>query len=79
MILTTESKSVYEFDPHNNRIRRLSGEHAPTDRQPKDGEWKTYQDLLCPVRVGNPLIIVWNYDNGVAKSTATSVVISIEE
>lgn len=54
----TETGSMYEVDYENSRIRRLSGVKDPTSRQGKDGEWRTYQDLI--LKKGSNCFIFWD-------------------
>jgi hypothetical protein len=70
MIISTEN-STYELDEPNKRVRRLNGIENPTPRQGRDGEWRDYETITEPV-IGNRLLIVWEFENGVAKSTQTS-------
>lgn len=77
----TATGSVYQIDTPNKRIRRLYGSHSPTQRQGKDGEWKTF------VRVGNlqinrPCMITWRTlpaEGGyvLEQATWTTVVVEI--
>jgi hypothetical protein len=77
MIFTTESGSNYELDLERQRIRRLSGSRPSTNRQGSDGEWKEFFSISVPT-IGQELIIVWSLDdNGTAKSTLTSPLVSL--
>lgn len=74
----TQTKSVYEIDADNKRIRRLQGVKDATARQGKDGDWRTYRDISP--RADGGLIIVWavvNNDDGeiVFQTTQTSPVV----
>lgn len=72
IIVHTESGSIYEFDHQNKRVRRLHGERPATSYQGDDGEWKNY--INSTVLDDNTILIIWNYENGVAKTTKTSLV-----
>ncbi len=67
--------SIYELDPDQHRIRRVSGVNDPTLRQGDDGEWQTYL-TISEVVVGSIVVIVWEYnvEDGSAKGTNTSIV-----
>jgi hypothetical protein len=81
---TTVSGSLYEVDATNKRIRRLSGNKPPTERQGND--WKQY-DSISAIEVGQPVLIIWNEGTpllpdspeGALPTTMTSFVQSIEE
>lgn len=79
MIATTQSGSVYEIDIEKKQIRRLSGQADPTPRQGKDGEWKEYAVLLGRVEVGAPIIITWEIEDQIFRTTITSKVVSVQE
>lgn len=88
MRFTTESKSVYEVDLANKRMRRLSGEKDPTPRSGKDGEWKAFEYIFPEkVEVGKSVIFGWDpettpplKDSEVGSPiTITSPVISVVE
>lgn len=86
---TTETGSIYEMDEIDGRIRRLSGNHAPTSRQGEDGSWRNYHGIRSggvqdnipfafnngPVLVGQRMLIIWNEEG---QCTLTSVVVDIE-
>lgn len=84
-IVTTESKSIYEIDNANKKVRRLSGKGNVPLRLGTDGQWNPY-DSIQGMIVGSNMIILWGKnvpllpgnDAGVA-ATITSPVISIEE
>jgi hypothetical protein len=77
-LISTHSGSTYQLDAEAGRIRRLSGSHAPTERQGPDGEWRTFADCSDPA-VGRQLVIVWSTDaDGVARCTVTSTIVAIE-
>ena len=78
MIFRTASGSSYEVDLAGKKIRRLFGPKPATERQGLDGEWKQYEDALEPI-VGRSFWVVWRYEDGVARSTFTSTVVSIED
>lgn len=42
LTFSTETGSIYEVDPANRRVRRITGHRPPTERQGSDGEWKTF-------------------------------------
>lgn len=69
--------SVYEVDRDAKRIRRLTSNHQPTDRQSPDGEWDEFEDLKG-FQEGQTMMIVWEYTGSQAKATRTSPVQSIE-
>lgn len=48
--LTTESRSVYELDEENKRVRRVIGIGGPTPRTGIDGEWKKYEEVYLTAR-----------------------------
>jgi hypothetical protein len=75
MKFTTEN-SAYEVNLVNKEIRRLKGSSDPTPRQGEDGVWKKYEDI-SKVRPGEPVIIIWPPDKGLAKTTVTSAVVKI--
>lgn len=66
--------STYEVDEDNKQIRRLTSSHEPTPRQGEDGQWKPYADIF-PEDTG--MLIVWEYVDGIAKSTLTSPLVLI--
>jgi len=68
--------STYEVDWTNLRVRRLEGQLSPTPRQGEDGQWK--DALRVGVGWGNCLVFVWRIEEGVAKSTVTSQIVSEE-
>ncbi len=76
--VTSESGSVYEIDRERKLIRRLSGSHAPTERQGADGEWKKYADMEG-LSLGDRLLIIWNVANEIRQCTQTSGIVKIEE
>lgn len=88
MRFTTESKSVYEVDLANKRMRRLSGEKDPTPRSGKDGEWKVFEYIFPEkLEIGKNVIFGWdpkttpllkNSDVG-SPVTITSQIISVFE
>jgi hypothetical protein len=59
MKFTTESGSTYEVDLENKRVRRLAGAKSPTERQGKDGDWRTFVGI-SPIRSGLPVLFIWN-------------------
>lgn len=79
MIRFETQYSTYIVDEENKKITRLESTHAPTPRQGEDGEWKEYTDLHI---FKSGVMIVWGYDNGMARTTMTSpltMVTTIEE
>lgn len=76
MIIITETGSQYEINEQALSIRRITGKNKPTPRQCNDGEWKKYSYISEPL-VGARLFIIWDYINGVAKSTMTSPIVEI--
>lgn len=60
-------------------VRRLSGVNDPTPRQGVDGEWKTLAVPIDPstIQIGDCILFVWRFEDGVAKSTVTSQVTAI--
>ena len=76
---TTESGSTYELDRAGKRLRRLDGV-TPLTRVGPHGEWRQFADV-SDVRVGEPVVIVWRWDNVdeqlIARSTVTSRVTGI--
>ena len=79
MEIHTESGSVYKIDQDNKTICRLSGNNNPTPRQGKDHMYRKYDYLLTGIEVGQPIVIVWYVEDGIAKSTMTSNVVKILE
>jgi hypothetical protein len=86
MKVFTETGSIYEINADSKQIRRLEGKLAPMPRIGKDGEWRTFKELLPdPVQIGSNLIIVWGDDvkpmteAGGIPTTMTSYIVSIEE
>jgi hypothetical protein len=86
MIVVTESGSRYEINTDSKQVRRLEGKLAPMPRIGKDGEWRTFKELLPePIQVGMNLIIVWGDDvkplteAGGIPTTMTSPIARIEE
>lgn len=59
MVFVTSTGSTYEVDLENKRIRRLSGEHDPTPRQGRDGDWRSYLEIT-PIEVNAPVGIFWD-------------------
>jgi hypothetical protein len=79
-MIATVTGSLYELDGENHRIRRVSGERAPTIRQGTDGTWRSYV-LIAPEQptVGSRLVVVWeiDVDGHRAESTILSEVRSV--
>lgn len=75
-LIKTESGSSYFVDTNAQRVVRVEGVLPPTERQ--GVEWQSYSDLHGP-DIGKSMIIIWRYEDGVAKSTMTSAVVSIAE
>lgn len=83
MRFLTETGSQYELDLKAKKIRRLGGEHDPTPRQGKDGEWRSFHDVTA-VRVGKPVTIIWSGQpgtmgaaEGALPATSTSLVTKV--
>ena len=84
MKFTTATGSCYEVNQDSKQIRRINGVKDPQPRQGKDGEWKTYADLM--IKVGASAYIFWDPkmtpllegSDGGAPATVTSTVMSIE-
>ena len=76
--VTTETGSKYQIDNDNLRARRCSGEKAPTKRMGSDGAWRSLTEKVNPI-AGRECILIWDYINGVAKTTITSRVVEVEE
>lgn len=87
MIVVTESGSRYEINTDSKQIRRLEGKLGPTTRIGKDGEWRSYNNIVpSPAQVGMNLIIQWGDDvkplpgsDGGVPITLTSPIVRIEE
>ncbi len=86
MILSTESGSRYEVNTETKQLRRLEGRLGPTTRIGKDGEWRSFKNIVPnPIQVGMNLIIEWGDDvkpmteEGGVPITLTSPVVRIEE
>ena len=75
MLIQTEN-SIYEIDSEHNRFRKLSDITENTQRTGKTGAWRTFTEVK--VEVGSPCLIIWYYEDGVAKSTMTSIVKEIK-
>lgn len=58
MLFQTVNGSSYEVDQENKKIRRLSGSSNPTNRQGKDGDWKTFFNI-SPIVEGKGVVIFW--------------------
>lgn len=65
----TESGSQYELDITNSRVRRITGNHPPTERQGPDGEWRKYR--FIDIKLDRGCLILWD-DTG--RGTYTSKV-----
>lgn len=81
----TESGSVYEINQDTKQIRRLEGKVSPTTRVGKDGDWRTYKEIMPdPIQSGRNLIIVWGDDvpalteAGGIPTTLTSPIVKVE-
>lgn len=73
--------SKYEIDTDGKKVRRLTGQNQPTQRQGQDGDWRTFEEVLEPT-VGNSLLIIWKVDsenNGdsILRTTMTSTIVKI--
>ena len=80
MKVKTYSGSLYEVDPANKRVRRVSGKTEPSNSSYKDGEWRGYKEIgsfhpSIQIMVGRGMVIVWDD----VKMTQTSSVVSITE
>ena len=85
IIFQTKSGSVYQLNNDSKQIRRLSGIVDPQPRQGKDGEWKSFIEIIGPT-VGSCTYIFWDpkftplHSKMLAvqsPATVTSIVISI--
>lgn len=86
MKFNTLSGSVYELDQNQKRIRRVSGNNRPTERQGDD--WRSYSCIFPEaVEVGKSLMIFWIKEETpvlegspdfAIPATQTSVVMGIE-
>ena len=65
--------SSYELDMPLRRIRRVRGLYDPTQRQGKDGEWRSFLTVAGPFS-GLPCLIVYD---GEGKGTQTSKVVEV--
>lgn len=74
MIIRTEN-SIYEVDPNDRRIRRLSGKKEPSRRQGEDGQWRFYE-ILHLGSIGEPMFVDYLGDGC---GTLTSHVMEIRE
>jgi hypothetical protein len=59
MMFVTKSGSTYEVDQVDKRVRRLNGVDQPTPRMGKDGEWRSYEDIMG-LQVGSSVVIMWS-------------------
>ena len=59
-------------------VRAFAGRRDPTPRQGSDGEWRQYQEI-SDIVIGQPVMIVWRFVNGVMETTCLSSVQSIEQ
>ncbi len=76
------TSSIYELDEEGKRIRRLSGYFSSTPRQGEDGIWTNYEDIKFvrgPFDRTDSLLIIWRYEDGIAKTTLTSPIVKIKE
>ena len=74
MIVRTSSGSIYEIDEDNKCIRRLTGSIAPTPRQGEDNQWKPFDQIIF---VDDQMVIVWEYVDGLAKTTVSSPILEV--
>lgn len=74
----TESGSIYEVDTESKRARRVSGEHEPTERQGRDGQWRRYL-WVSPIKVGLPVFFTWDVEDIRYKGTLTSQAVDVQE
>lgn len=85
MKFITASGSTYEVNTDSKQIRRLTGVNDPQPRQGKDGEFKSYKELL--LKLNTSAIICWDPATTApldpnrpgTPTTITSVVIKIIE
>jgi hypothetical protein len=70
MLRVVTQNSTYEFDTVGKRVRRLSGDAAPTARQGPDHVWKDYTRLD---KVLGGYLIDWD---GKGHCTLTSQIVS---
>lgn len=82
------ANSTYEVDESAKRIRRLAGQHPPTQRFQADGEWRDYERLGVHragahrveekrPQVGASVVIFWPDERGLMPHTITSPVAEI--
>ena len=70
MRFTTASGSVYEVDEKAKKIRRLNGVTDLSPRMGKDGEWRSFRQLLPnPITVGSGVAIVWGEETELLAET----------
>lgn len=51
---------MYEVNTDSKQVRRLNGVKDPTPRQGKDGEWRSYSEIMpSPIKVGTAVVILW--------------------
>jgi hypothetical protein len=73
----TETNSLYEVDTKNAKVRRVTGAKPATVRMGEQS-WKKFMACNDP-HVGENVVFVWNIDDkGIAQTTMTSRVISID-
>ena len=49
---------MYDVDEVGMRIRRVHGQHGPSDTRPQDGIWRRMSGIEGPV-VGEPMVVYW--------------------
>ena len=81
MVIHTETGSIYEINEKEKKIRRITGEGNPTERVGKDGSWKDYLniDILDTMSGDKQMLIIWKIEDGVARSTLTSIIVKMEK
>lgn len=71
-MLVKTTNSTYELDMVGKRIRRLTGQNAPTEETGQDGEWRGFEYCTTPC-VGRSLRVLWND----SRATFTSRVVFV--
>jgi len=77
VLVVQTAHTVYEFDLAGRQVRRMHSTHEPTPRQGCDGEWRQYCHI--DLTTDGRLLIIWRFEDGVAKSTLTSQVQDAEQ
>jgi hypothetical protein len=68
---STKTGSLYELNPDDQLIRRLSGVKDPAPRQGDDGKWQGYWDVEL---ANGGLLIHWNE---YGQATLTSHIVEV--